>query len=248
VTFLLLSFAVYFTIYKPFIKNRTILNVLSLSSNIYEDSKYLVEDNSLYGNSEAREQFADLVKKTVLVSPVSAQIKKTFLDLALVGINKDLIEDPFNPRPPFFGAMLYESFGDKENASKMYEENLKRAPSKPIFMASYAEFLLSQKDYKKAEEVATSAFALTNRSFQNALILATIYEVQKQEGKSYETMDKYIKSNKNDLKAFVNVVLFFKKQNSGENLKKIIKELILLYPETEREIKEFVASIPKSKK
>ena len=247
-TTVIFIFSVYFTIYKPFVKNRTILNVLSLGPNIYENSKYLVEDNSLYGNSEAREQLSDLVKKTIFVALISPEIKKAFFELAVLGINKDISSDPLNPRPLYIASSLYDTFGDKEMAVKMSGENLKRAPNKPIFMAAHADLLIKKGDYKEGESVAINAFDLTNRSFQNAIVLGTFYENKKELDKSYDVMNKYIKANKNDLKAFVNAMLFFKKFKSYKNLDRVIKELVEIYPETEKEIKEFLDNMPETKK
>lgn len=132
------------------------------------------------GDSEAREQLVQAASMAASQQGVDVKVKQDFFELAKKQMVIQLDRTPNDARYFLFGGSLLSSYGDYDNAIKVFERAVELSPNKQTIMFSLGSVYFGKKDYKTAISVMKKAYDL-DPSFGEArkmYALALIYDKQ----------------------------------------------------------------------
>jgi len=180
--FVILAFI--FTVYKPYVSNKHLLNALVLS-NIYNKKDVLADSlnefylsfkyANMYGTEIATQMFN--VANNFIKSKDSEIISKYFSiteTIALTVLNKD----PYNMRVRFGLANFYTKFGFFDKAKRQFDFMLNYSPNRQLFLLSFANMKLTEGSKDGAIKLLKRAYNL-DKNQKN--ILDIINELNKKD-------------------------------------------------------------------
>jgi len=180
--FIAVIFSLYFLNAKPLMASRTLLNSIKIAST---DSKMVDETLSefdrafsfnTFGTMEGREQLANFAGKTVSAD-VSQELKLKAFQKAVSEMEKQIAENPLDPRAHLFLATLYQSGGQNDKAIEVLNKAAELSPTRPHILFVLADAHLRKGDTAKAFELVERAYNLDQtygEAIRNLAVVAAL--------------------------------------------------------------------------
>lgn len=170
---LLVIFSLYFLNFKPLLASRTLLDALKVASaDVKKVDETLAKFDSVFslntfGVSEAREQLANYAN-SVISSDVSQELKLKAYQKTVSEMEKQLAENPLDPRGHLFLSSVYQRAGQMDSAIGVLSKAVTLSPTRPHILFVLADAYLNKGDNPKALELVEKAYNL-DTSYQDAV-------------------------------------------------------------------------------
>jgi len=175
-------FSLYFLNFKPLVASRTLLNALKIAS---ADAKQVdavlgefdkVFALNTFGTGEAREQLASYANG-VIASELSQEEKIKAYKIALSSLERQVAENPFDPRSYLFLASTYIRVGQLDEALTILNRANELSPTRAQILFLLADVYINKKENEKAFEAVEKAYNLEpnyGEAVRNLVVVAIL--------------------------------------------------------------------------
>lgn len=167
----------YFVNYKPLQANLNLLGALAVQGNpplAFEKFSKALDYNTL-GNQEIREQLTRFSIGAGGNSELTPDFRDKILRKGIEEAQKNVLENPLDPRPYLFLGTIYRAVGLLDQALEIFQKSLSLSPNKQQIYFEVADVYIQKGDYQSAGEILEKAFNLDPGYNQARISLAAIY-------------------------------------------------------------------------
>jgi tetratricopeptide (TPR) repeat protein len=158
-------------------QNLTLISALMSGSQgnyekVLSDFQAAASVNSI-GTQEVREQLAQAAAQ-IAGSSISNDIKQKFLQVSVAEMTKQEKISPLDARFPLFTGLVYQAYGDLENARKSFDRALELSPTKQSIFYQVGQNAIARNDAQGALDAFRSAYEVEPENAEARLYYAAL--------------------------------------------------------------------------